>query len=355
MGFGAWVIPVSIFYRRVTGLRRGLAVGAFFGSFRTVSCTLFRLLDQSSKTSGNWHDIISRFVNAISGFVSGAIFSLIDKDVKSSIFVLWIAIRAIRVLLPPVLYADVVLMMLSASSILSTYVHAPGDNTPSYASFLHKFGDKSTAQLSKHRGDALHEIPMCDLIHPNQSCIPHFITFTANGLIRAVPLYVPVHLAGLLLSSNRSLIQFGHNVFRSSLFLSVYCSTAWLSACYFYRYVAPRVGITQSSRVATLIPELLPGLAVLLERPSRRRELVTYCLSHALNSNWNWAQRAYGLRSRSWVSVLALAFSFGVLLQHFEQQPNAITFHFFGIHEYPIVIGNGRNIRFSPYDSAGLK
>jgi hypothetical protein len=48
------------------------------------------------------------------------------------------------------------------------------------------------------------------------------------------------------------------------------------------------------------------GLAVLIERPSRRKELASYCLSHALNSYWTWAKRDLGLKSRNWVSVLLL-------------------------------------------------
>jgi hypothetical protein len=91
------------------------------------------------------------------------------------------------------------------------------------------------------------------------------------------------------------------------------------------------------------VPELLPGLAVLIERPSRRKELANYCLSHALNSYWNWAKRKWNFEPNNYLAILILGFSFGTLAQHFELQPNAITSIFFGIREYPVVLKKNIN------------
>ena len=120
------------------------------------------------------------------------------------------------------------------------------------------------------------------------------------------------------------------------VFLSLYCSSAWLSACKFYQWT----GFSKTKRFRSQFCEWVPGLAVLLERPNRRKELASYCLSHALNTIWNNARLKYNLKSNDWVSVLSLAISIGVLLQHFEQQPNLIASHVFGIQEYPIVFQN---------------
>jgi hypothetical protein len=68
------------------------------------------------------------------------------------------------------------------------------------------------------------------------------------------------------------------------------------------------------------------------------QELASYCLSHVLNSYWNRAKRTYNVQPRNWISVLMLAFSFGILLQHFEEQPNAITSTLFGIAEFPVIV-----------------
>lgn len=119
LGVGVWVVPVSILYRRFTGVRRGIAIGLFLGSFRVVSCSLFRAL-AAVKTGRHFTDVLRRFVNAIAGFVSGSIFSSVDVDVRNAVFVLWICIRALRALLPAVPFADVIVMCFSASGILST-------------------------------------------------------------------------------------------------------------------------------------------------------------------------------------------------------------------------------------------
>ena len=217
LGFGSWVVPVSLWYRKVSGLRRGLAIGVFFGSFRAVSCTMFRALN-SMKTGRRGVDFAKRFVNAVAGFVGGALFSSIDEDVRNAVFVLWVIIRALRAVLPSVPYGDVVIMSLSASQILSAYVHKPWLNSASYAAFLNKFGAKTLDQLSEYREGKGHcrSDLLCSSIHDGQSCSTHFITFFWDGIFRAVPLYVPVHLGGLLLSSHKSLAVFGENLLRSS-------------------------------------------------------------------------------------------------------------------------------------------
>jgi hypothetical protein len=188
------VVPVSIFYRRVSGLRRGVALGAFLGSFRAISCTLFRILN--AKRGRNKTDFVRRFVNAISGWASGMIFSSIDHEVTNAVFVLWVLVRAVRLVVPDIPFSDVLIMMFSASNILSTYVHRPGDNSASYAAFLNKFGGKTNAQLLPFRETTPgpHRMPLCDTIHPDQSCVSHAITLTAEGMQRSIPLYVPVHL-----------------------------------------------------------------------------------------------------------------------------------------------------------------
>jgi hypothetical protein len=62
-------------------------------------------------------------------------------------------------------------------------------------------------------------------------------------------------------------------VLRSSLFLSLYCTLAWRGACAGFNAAGRSTGavIASSCWVA--------GLAVLVEKRSRRMELALYCLS----------------------------------------------------------------------------
>lgn len=70
------------------------------------------------------------------------------------------------------------------------------------------------------------------------------------------------------------------NVMRSSLFLGLYCASGWLGAC-----IAQRTFLMKDVR--WFYPWLaLPGLASLLEVPSRRRELALYCSAKALENGY---------------------------------------------------------------------
>lgn len=84
--------------------------------------------------------------------------------------------------------------------------------------------------------------------------------------MRAVPLYLPVHAVGMLLAAHKSVPLLLSNVFRSSLFLSVYCSSAWFAACQYYK-----LPFAHATWFNTLFVEWIPGLAVLIEKPSRRK------------------------------------------------------------------------------------
>jgi hypothetical protein len=55
---------------------------------------------------------------------------------------------------------------------------------------------------------------------------------------------------------------------RSSLFLTTYCATAWLSAC-----VAYQLFFNHVSRFTLFTHTWLAGLALLIEAPSRRADL----------------------------------------------------------------------------------
>jgi hypothetical protein len=68
------------------------------------------------------------------------------------------------------------------------------------------------------------------------------------------------------------------NIVRSSLFLGLYCASGWLGAC-----LAQRSFLMKDVR--WFYPVLaLPGLASIIEVPTRRRELALYCLPKAMES-----------------------------------------------------------------------
>jgi len=93
---------------------------------------------------------------------------------------------------------------------------------------------------------------------------------------------------------------------RSSAFLSAYCATAWLGPAAAQRVFGDMRWWTITCGVSAA------GLAVLIEKPSRRQELGVYCASRAVEAaalcavSWGWVPtRVQGWRHD--VALFALA------------------------------------------------
>ena len=94
---------------------------------------------------------------------------------------------------------------------------------------------------------------------------------------------------------------------RSSAFLAAYCACAWLAPDALQRLV---FGTLSGWTVSASVP--LAGLAVLIEKPSRRQELGVYCASRALEAaavclvSWGWVPRSLAARTRVDVALFAV-------------------------------------------------
>jgi hypothetical protein len=174
---------------------------------------------------------------------------------------------------------------------------------------------------------------ICPLLHPHMSCTRHFGVFLKDAFFRAVPLYAPIHIVTtavvlllklsakikerrrlrqleasrseedlamartlnasaaerqialkrrlkeiLLYTGDRILLRLLINIFRSSLFLALYCAGAWYAACAIHRLTK----IDGPFLVRLVLG--LAGLACLVEVKPRRGELAMYCLPQALES-----------------------------------------------------------------------
>ncbi|CAI5493823.1 unnamed protein product [Closterium sp. Naga37s-1] len=123
-------------------------------------------------------------------------------------------------------------------------------------------------------------------LHPGGWCWWHFLSFLPAAYMRAVPVYVPVYLVPALLVHRSSLLRQPLSIAlrtalgaaRSSLFLATYCGTAWFWTCNIHQLVGKCTRATMAGGA------FLCGLAVLLEKKSRRMELALYCFSRAIES-----------------------------------------------------------------------
>ena len=235
-------------------------------------------------------------------------------------------------------HADVGLMCLSATVILSCFILRRDAVVGPYAKFLDRHGGKTVAHYAfagalakattardtrnviENAAAALYGAPGASkedarhaallrsalnvsdaslmrarprlwrlLVHPETSSgAAHFFFFFLNSLVRSFGVNAPLYLVSTLVVHRfrvldkragpailkRSLI----GTARSSAFLSAYCALAW---------AGPDAAQTLLGRVRWWTVSLgvpLAGLATFLEKPSRRQELGVYCGSRALEA-----------------------------------------------------------------------
>ncbi|KAE9608195.1 putative transmembrane protein [Lupinus albus] len=208
-------------------------------------------------------------------------------------------------------HGDIFLMCLSSSQILSAYILKQESLPSSYKSFLNKHGGKDMVVLNgvkdiasgkpftnleavekyyKTMGvnmklDPNMKVP-CSIVHGNQSCTGHFFSFLLQAYKRALPVYLPVYLIPALIVHRQGLLKRPHSILakglvgtaRSSLFLSMYCTSAWMWTCFLF-------SLFKRCNIPMVAMGTFPtGLALAIEKKSRRIEISLYCLARAIES-----------------------------------------------------------------------
>lgn len=223
---------------------------------------------------------------------------------------------AVRAALSPTRWrhGDAVLMCAASWQIIYAYVMMPATLPPSYIRFLNKMagfdswlvpvvkelslrnvgrlpagGPLNALQGTAHRANAAPDF--CELLHPSTTCNAHAARIMPTLLQRSLAVYVPVyvasavavHRARLLRDPGPIIAKLVAGCARSSLFLATFVALAHRSVCAANNPPAGvNGGLLKPAGVAALA--WVPGLAVLLEKKSRRMELALYCLCRALLS-----------------------------------------------------------------------
>jgi len=125
------------------------------------------------------------------------------------------------------------------------------------------------------------------------------------------------------------------NLAKSTTFLALYCSLGWISLCFgnqvFYNY---------TSRLRLFSHTWVAGLAVLIEHPSRRSELATYCMGYVVDSLYRW-----GVFSKTIpeftpaVGALTIALSTAIMFYNFENHSDLITSWLLGFRKENVAGG----------------
>ncbi|KAI5069036.1 hypothetical protein GOP47_0015337 [Adiantum capillus-veneris] len=298
-------------------MRYGLFLGAFAGTFSTVD-EVISALGGFQRTAG-WRALVA-------GAMAGPSLLLTGPDVQHTSMAIYILLRAAVLasrcgiksehfgwLFHPLAWqhGDAALMCLSSSQILSAWILKPDSLPSSYISFLNKHGGKDTSivkclkelafsnqltHLNEVRNfyktmdvdvqlDPNMSIP-CSMVHGSQGCLSHFFWFLGQAYQRSLPVYVPVYLIPAIIVHRQAILKNPLPIFsktllgmaRSSLFLSTYCASAWFWTCMLFR-------ASRRCDPAMIALGTFPtGLAVLIEKKSRRMEIALYCFARALES-----------------------------------------------------------------------
>ncbi|KAH7278270.1 hypothetical protein KP509_38G033500 [Ceratopteris richardii] len=297
-------------------MRYGLFLGAFAGTFSTVDEVL-SAIGGFQRTAG-WRAFVA-------GAMAGPSLLLTGPDVQHTSMAIYILLRAAVLaarcgikseqfgwLFRPFAWqhGDVALMCLSSSQILSAWILKPESLPSSYISFLNKHGGKDKSVINSLRDIAFSDqgrhfdivrkfyksmnmdAPLdsninttCSVIHANQGCLSHFISFLGQAYLRSLPVYVPVYLIPAIIVHRQAILKKPLPIFlktligtvRSSLFLSTYCASAWFWTCILFR-------ATRCEPASIAVSTFPTGLAVSIEKKSRRMEIALYCFARALES-----------------------------------------------------------------------
>lgn len=298
-------------------VRYGLFLGTFAGTFASIDEIIAALAGH--RRTAKWRALFA-------GLIAGPSMLLTGTNTQHTSLAIYIFMRAAvlaarcgikskrfgRVCKPLTWkHGDIFLMCLSSSQILSAYILKQESLPPSYKSFLNKHGGKDAAILQGVKEiatgvsftnleaiekyymstgvnvklDPQMKIP-CLMVHGNQSCGSHVLSFLIQAYKRALPVYLPVYLIPALIVHRQDLLKRPYTILgkgllgtaRSSLFLSVYCSSAWMWTCLLFR-------IFKRCNVPMVAMGTFPtGLALGIEKKSRRIEISLYCLARALES-----------------------------------------------------------------------
>lgn len=297
--------------------RYGLFLGSFAGTFVSVDECIAAI--GGHKRTANWRALFA-------GLVAGPSMLLTGTKTQHTSLAIYILMRAAVLasrcgikskrfggICKPLTWkhGDVFLMCLSSSQILSAYILNQDSLPPSYKSFLYKHGGKDPVILQgvkdiacglpfsnldgieKHykstgvniKLDPEMKVP-CSIIHGHQSCLSHIVSFLIQAYGRALPVYLPIYLVPALIVHRQDLAKrpytiLGKGLFgtaRSSLFLSAYCSSAWMWTCVLFRI------FRQCSIPLVAMGTFPTGLALAIEKKSRRIEISLYCFARAIES-----------------------------------------------------------------------
>ena len=167
-GFLIYVVPISFLNRRITGIRRGVALALFIGIVRALDrlrkwmlsiheTSWEKLRVQVRPFIGNeLAKILGRKVHlplrAISGALSAyLVVKIFDPELLNSALTFWCLVRALRCLpWPNIPYGSTIVMCIATAQIITSWIIRPEHLPKGYTNFLHVHGQKNTPPTAEY-------------------------------------------------------------------------------------------------------------------------------------------------------------------------------------------------------------
>ncbi|KAJ6337543.1 hypothetical protein OIU76_007258 [Salix suchowensis] len=326
-------------------LSYGIFLGTFAGTYVSVD-EIIAYLGGHGRTA-KWRSLLA-------GLIAGPSMLLTGPNTQHTSLAIYILMRAAVLASRYHYFWQSYHQMVNIDMHQSAYILKQDSLPPSYKSFLNKHGGKNLSILE----DPEMKIP-CTMIHGNHSSSrppekssfscqslslshpslswiakdhgtllaihlqPIRQTHSARSIITSKPILEPVCLCQntfALVSNNRPCDIFGKGLLgtaRSSLFLSVYCSSAWMWTCLLFR-------IFRWCNIPMVAIGAFPtGVALAIEKKSRRIEISLYCFARAVESFFTCTRDAGYLpesMNLKRADVVIFSISTAIIMHCYEQE-----------------------------------
>ncbi|KAJ3216394.1 hypothetical protein HDU67_009529 [Dinochytrium kinnereticum] len=219
----------------------------------------------------------------------------------------------------------------SPSALTSKYLPVHDDPTlppPLFAATLPKgFPNDRILPYADFIGQVPHEFVMCSFQHPYTTDCERGVIRAWNGeWWRALALYAPLNGIMTMIFKGKDILKhpkkvamhFTKSTIRSTLFLTAYVTMSWCAPCYLRR------AFGKDQIWMYYVNGLMAGAMVLIEAPGRRLELGMYCLPRALESLWNCGVEWGWWKHIPYGEGLYFCVATGVLMTLYQKDPVSI-------------------------------
>lgn len=306
-------LNVRSFFRKIyfneNSLRFALGLSILSFVYKFSLCFIFRRLLNKIlfKKDDEYNDrnqfIIKYIYPALSGFVAGFLsLQLLPNKTTRNTVALFCIVRAIGDLLRVlnkfnnfrVNHFESLTFIIFQIPIMYAFMHKPESMNKTYFKWILTMGNLTELQMYLLR--MFMKYTPSDDEYPLLSCNPIFHEKYTNcwiehgldwcqGIVRAARIYIPVHVLPTILLTpkkviNNPLYYFKiktKNILRSSLFLTTYQHNMKITEC------IGRKILYSDKGYLSMFGGIMAGLAILIEHPSRRSEIVLYVVPRGID------------------------------------------------------------------------